>query len=133
MVFFYRLLLQRVWLASRERLPFRIPGSAPPFWGLLVLQLLRPDSSNLPCLYSTFCLEYPLVLSRFCFERYVNSKSDYLELLLSVCNIIDKTNALTNALPICTTFIKHQLFISNTTTTKQVRNPKGSKVAREKL
>ena len=38
----------------------------PPLWYLLVLQLLRPDSSNLPCLYSTFHLEYPLVLSRFC-------------------------------------------------------------------
>ena len=33
------------------------------FGDLLVLQLLRPDSSNLPCLYSTFHLEYPLVLS----------------------------------------------------------------------
>ena len=31
-----------------------------------MLQLLRPNSSNLPCLYSTFHLEYPLVLSRFC-------------------------------------------------------------------
>ena len=39
----------------------------PPFWDLLVLHLLRPDSSNLPCLYSTFLLECPLVLSRFCF------------------------------------------------------------------
>ena len=38
----------------------------PPLWDLLMLQLLRPDSSNLPCLYSTFHLEYPLVLSRFC-------------------------------------------------------------------
>ena len=38
----------------------------PPFWDLLLLQLLRPDSSNFPCLYSTFHLEYPLVLSRFC-------------------------------------------------------------------
>ena len=37
----------------------------PPFWDLLMLQLLRPNSSNLPCLYSTFHLEYPLVLSRF--------------------------------------------------------------------
>ena len=36
------------------------------FWDLLMLQLLRPNSSNLPCLYSTFHLEYPLVLSRFC-------------------------------------------------------------------
>ena len=40
----------------------------PPFWDLLMLQLLRPNSSNLPCLYSTFHLEYPLVLSRFYFE-----------------------------------------------------------------
>ena len=38
-----------------------------PLWDLLMLQLLRPNSSNLPCLYSTFHLEYPLVLSRFCF------------------------------------------------------------------
>ena len=40
----------------------------PPFWDLLVLQLLRSDSSNLLGLYSTFHLEYPLVpiLSRFC-------------------------------------------------------------------
>ena len=37
-----------------------------PFWDLLMLQLLRPNSANLPCLYSTFHLEYPLVLSRFC-------------------------------------------------------------------
>ena len=43
----------------------------PPLWDLLVLQLLRPDSSNLPCLYSTFHLEYPLVLSRFCFKTIV--------------------------------------------------------------
>ena len=37
----------------------------PPFWYLLVLQLLRQDISNLPCLYSTFHLENPLILSRF--------------------------------------------------------------------
>ena len=37
-----------------------------------MLQLLRPNSSSLPCLYSTFHLEYPLVLSRFC------SVSDWL-------------------------------------------------------
>ena len=40
----------------------------PPMLGLLVLQLLRPDSWNLSCLYSTFHLEYPLVLSRFCLK-----------------------------------------------------------------
>ena len=37
----------------------------PSFWDLLMLQLLRPNSSTLPCLCSTFHLEYPLVLSRF--------------------------------------------------------------------
>ena len=31
-------------------------------------QLLRPGFSNLSCLYSTFQLEYPLVLSRFCLD-----------------------------------------------------------------
>ena len=44
----------------------------PPFWDLLMLQLLRPNSSNLPCLCSTFHLEYPLVLSRFYFALNVN-------------------------------------------------------------
>ena len=43
----------------------------PPFRDLLVLQLLRPDSSNLPFLNSTFHLEYPLVLSRFCFVIFL--------------------------------------------------------------
>ena len=58
--------LQQVWHASRERLPFQTPGSVPQFWDLFVLQSLRPDSSNLPFLYSTFQFEYPMVLSRFC-------------------------------------------------------------------
>ena len=40
----------------------------PPFWDLLMLRLLRPNSSKLPCLYFTFHLEYPLILSRFCFD-----------------------------------------------------------------
>ena len=31
-----------------------------PFWDLLMLQLLRPNSSNLPCLYSTFSSRIPL-------------------------------------------------------------------------
>ena len=37
----------------------------PPFRDLLVLQLLRPHSSNLPCLNSTLHIEYPLVLSKY--------------------------------------------------------------------
>ena len=44
-----------------------------PFWDLLMLQLLRPNYSNLPCLYSTFHLEYPLVLSRFCLKGIGNT------------------------------------------------------------
>ena len=49
----------------------------PPFWDLLMLHLLRPNSSNLPCLYSTFHLEYPLALSRFCYilSRIANESS----------------------------------------------------------
>ena len=38
----------------------------PPFWDLLLLQFLRPVFQNLPCLFSTFHLENPSVLSRFC-------------------------------------------------------------------
>ena len=56
--------LQQVWHASRA---LTLPGTwfRPLFGDLLVLQLLRPEFSNLPPLYSTFHLEYPLVLSRF--------------------------------------------------------------------
>ena len=43
----------------------------PPIWDLLMLQLLGPNSSNLLCLYSTFHLEYPLVLSGFCLTQYI--------------------------------------------------------------
>ena len=52
----------------------------PPFWDLLVLQLLRPDSSNLPCLYWTFHIEYPLVLSRFCLKVGQRSRSQWYHL-----------------------------------------------------
>ena len=48
----------------------------PPFWDLLMLQLLRPNSSNLQCLYSTFHLEYPLVLSRFCLLNTIETQLD---------------------------------------------------------
>ena len=47
----------------------------PPFWDLLMLQLLRPNFSNLPCLYSTFHLEYPLVLSRFCYLHFIDGRN----------------------------------------------------------
>ena len=48
----------------------------PPFWDFLMLQLLRPNFSNLPCLYSTFHLEHPLVLSRFCLQLLARSHGD---------------------------------------------------------
>ena len=51
----------------------------PPLWEMLVLQLLGPDFSNLPCVYSTFLLEYPLVLSRFCFG--IQASEEELDLL----------------------------------------------------
>ena len=58
----------------------------PPFWDLLMLQLLRPNSSNLPCLYSTFHLEYPLVLSRFCFKRQIFQISHFcIQTMFSTC------------------------------------------------
>ena len=37
-----------------------------PILGLANASIVETNSSNLPCLYSTFHLEYPLVLSRFC-------------------------------------------------------------------
>ena len=41
----------------------------PPFWDLLMLEFLRPVFPNLPCLFSTFHLVYPSVLSIFCIQR----------------------------------------------------------------
>ena len=63
-----------------------------PFLDLLVLHLLRPDSSNLSCLYSTFPLEYPLVLSRFC----LLGLSDILLIYRCTCRLsrqLDKSPA----------------------------------------
>ena len=54
----------------------------PPFWDLLMLQLLWPDFPNFSCLYSIFHLEYPSVLSQFCFQ------SNLIRLLLVYCYII---------------------------------------------
>ena len=42
-----------------------------PFWDLLMLQLLRPVFPNLPCLFSTFYLEYTSIFSRFCSQHKV--------------------------------------------------------------
>ena len=42
----------------------------PPFWDLLGLQLLRPDSPNLSFLYSTFILNTPRCFLNFAFYHY---------------------------------------------------------------
>ena len=69
----------------------------PPFWDLLMLQLLRPNSSNLPCLCSTFHLEYPLVLSRFYYlsifmlmvtEQFWNDIIRICESRLEICWVV---------------------------------------------
>ena len=52
--------LQRMWLASRERLPFRTPGSVPLFGNLLMLQLMKPVLPNLPYLFLDFSPWIPL-------------------------------------------------------------------------
>ena len=68
----------------------------PPVWDLLVFQLLRPDSSNLPCLYLTFHLEYPLVLFA---EFFIRKPSETFRLLsvasilLCVFKVIDATDS----------------------------------------
>ena len=73
----------------------------PPFWDLLMLQLLRPNSSNLPCLYSTFHFEYSLVLSRFCSDHFLFlSMTLILEILPSWHNLGSKTTILWNIIEI---------------------------------
>ena len=58
--------LQWVWLASRERLPFRTPGSVPPFWDLLVLQYAI---SQLRIVRSVLHLVTYLDVGNFCDKR----------------------------------------------------------------
>ena len=48
----------------------------PTCWDLLMLQLLRPGFSNLLWLFSTFHIECPSVLSRFCFWRAGHANRD---------------------------------------------------------
>ena len=52
-------------IGSRERLPFRSPGSVPILW-LAYAPIVETSFLNLPCLFFIFRLGYPLVLSRFC-------------------------------------------------------------------
>ena len=59
----------------------------PPLWDLLVLQLLRPDSSNLPCLYWTIHLEYPLVL----LLSIDLSSTSHIDISMTYCPLINQT------------------------------------------
>ena len=66
-----------------------------PLLDLLVLQLWRPDSSNLPSLYSNFHLEYSLVLSRFCltnitFGIMLGSSTALYRHFLECCTLTNK-------------------------------------------
>ena len=58
--------LERMWQASRKRYTLPDAWFRPHFWDLLMIQLLRPGFLNLPYVNSSFCIEYPSVLSRFC-------------------------------------------------------------------
>ena len=72
----------------------------PPLWDLLVLQLLRPDSSILPCLYSTSHLEYPFVRSQFsCHCLYGIIYSTIFKKQVSFCIITTLTPILTLKVP----------------------------------
>ena len=63
--------LQRVWHAVNAYPSGHLVPS--PFWDMLVLQLFRPDFSNLQCLYSIFHPKYPFVRSRFCL-KFIRSR-----------------------------------------------------------
>ena len=54
-------ILQRVWHASRERLPLRTSGSVP----IACDPVVETGFPNLMCLFSTFYLDYPSLLSQF--------------------------------------------------------------------
>ena len=57
--------LQRVWLASRERLPFRTPGSVP-FWGLAYALIDETSFTELAISFSRlFTLNTPQYFLNF--------------------------------------------------------------------
>ena len=58
---------QRIWIASRKRLPFRTPGSVP-FWDLHMFKLMScwDQFSQIYRDFPTYHLEYPSVFSLFC-------------------------------------------------------------------
>ena len=49
-----------------------------PLWDLFILQLMRPVSPKLPCLFSTFHLEYPSIPPRFCLTLKRRLANNYL-------------------------------------------------------
>ena len=59
--------LQRVWHVSRERVPFRTPGSVPLF-GTCLCPIVETRFLELAMSLLDFHFEYPLVLSRVCFS-----------------------------------------------------------------
>ena len=69
--------LQRMWHASRERLPFRTSCSVPFLGDCLCSNRWDQFFSNLPCLFSTFHLGYPSVLSGFALLGYFNPEILY--------------------------------------------------------
>ena len=69
--------VRRVWYASRVRLTFRTPGFVPRLGDLIMLKFLRQVSPNLPCLFSTFHLEWrPLGTFSIVFEPTLYSYSN---------------------------------------------------------
>ena len=80
--------LQRVRHSNRERLPFWTLGSVF-FWDMHMLHLFRPVLSNLQWLFPTLNLEYPFMLSRFCFHYICNCQINtvivYIRFVLLYC------------------------------------------------
>ena len=74
--------LRRVWHASRERLPF-----GPPFWDLLVLQLLRPDSLTYHVLFD-FSPRIPIDT----FSILLKWKISEMQILVEYVTVSDGTN-----------------------------------------
>ena len=82
----------------------------PPFWDVLVLQLLRPDSSNLLCLYSTFHLGIPLGTFSICLLNIFSDTLKIFSILSTLsrsisCSFKDIFNIRLNILDICLEYL----------------------------
>ena len=66
----------------------------PPFWDLLMLQLLRPNFSNLPCLYFDFSPRIPLgtfsILLYFSLAKYKPCEQKDNSFILWFCKLSNK-------------------------------------------